>query len=299
MTWLPTFVCPACRVPVEGDPAAAWCGACGVPYGVDAGLFRYLEPGRLARLVPFLAQYRTVRDADGHAVPDADAYRALPHRPLSLSSAYEWAIRRESLQTLCAHPVLAAPGRRVLDIGAGSAWLAHCMAGAGHHVVAVDVNEDGRDGLRTAQHGAHAVVLVQADFDALPFAPGQFDVVVLNAALHYAPDAEATLRMAHAQVAPGGVLAVMDTPCFEREPDGRAMVAEQRRLLASRLGVTTVVQPGRGFLTFDWMREATARLGRTLRFVPSRGPLVWRVKRFVSRYRIGRAPATFGVWVLQ
>ena len=299
MTWLPQFACPECRERLDVGASRTRCAACDVVFERSGDVFEFLSETRRRRLEPFLAQYRRVRRADGHVAPDVDAYRALPYRPLTPDSAVEWTIRSQSLKTLVRSAWLQGAPRRVLDVGAGNAWLSQCLAAAGHHVVAVDANDDAEDGLRVSIRGAHEVPLVQADFDALPFAPGQFDAVVLNASLHYAPDVARTLEAAHALVVPGGTLVVMDSPWFERDVDGEAMVTEQHAEFTRRYGVDEVVRPGLGYLTFGRLQDAAARLGRRTCFTQSAGPVGWRLKRFVRRGHASRPPATFGVWMTQ
>jgi SAM-dependent methyltransferase len=186
---------------------------------------------------------------------------------------------------------------RVLDLGAGNGWLSHRIASFGHHVVAVDQQDDEADGLGVCRHYPVSFVAVQADYDALPFAPGQFDLAVFEGSLHYAPDPHATLEEAWRMLVPGGAIAVMDSPMFEREHDGRAMIADQNRQLELEHGVTNVVRPGVGFLTFAGLDRIARALGLRARFYWSHGPLPWRVRRQLARLRLRRRPAAFGVWV--
>jgi hypothetical protein len=55
--------------------------------------------------------------------------------------------------------------------------------------------------------------------------------------------------------------------------------------------------PGRGYLTFALLAAAAERLNLRPEFVPSRGPLRWRMGRQLARVKLGRAPAAFGLWV--
>ena len=211
--------------------------------------------------------------------------------------AHEWAIRRESYQHL--QRSAAAGSLHVLDLGAGNGWLSNRLAEHGHHAVAVDWLDDVEDGLGACCHYRTAFACVQADFDALPFAPGQFDLVVFNGSLHYSPDVAATLARARLMLAPGGRLVVMDSPMFRDEPDGEAMVADKLRRFKTQYGLSELVHPNVGFLTFARMSHAFARLGLHGRFTPSRGSLGWRARRELARIRLRRAPAAFGVWITQ
>ncbi len=166
----------------------------------------------------------------------------------------------------------------------------------GHRVVAVDALDDEVDGLGAAG-GVDGLVLVQADFEAPPLAARQFDLVVFNASLHYARDVRRALAQAHALLAPGGILAVMDSPMFHDEGEGRAMADGLARSFRADCGVSEVCRPGPGFLTFATLDAAARGLRRDAAFVPSRGPIAWRLRRQAGRIRLGRQPAAFGLWV--
>ena len=147
-----------------------------------------------------------------------------------------------------------------------------------------------------ARHYPVTFAVVQADFDALPFAPAQFDLVVFNGSLHYSPDPAATLgRSASGCSCAGGSLVVMDSPMFcarrRRPGDGRRAAARVHRATAAS---TDVVRPGVGFLTFARSRRAWPRVwGCAAQFVPSRGPLGWRLRRQLARR--AAAPRAGGV----
>ena len=288
------FSCPDCAVRLE----AATCPRCGGAFDERDGIWRCLTPGRSAGLEPFLAQYRVVRAHDGHRPASPEYYRNLPSVAGDDPCATEWQIRRETYRNLLRHVLAGAPqSMRVLDLGAGSAWLSHRLADLGHRVVAVDVLDDEADGLGAAREYAARFALVQADFARLPFAPGQFDLVVFNASLHYARDAREALTHANTMLAAGGLLVVMDSPMFRADIDGRRMTATFRDHVRSSYGIDPVAQPGAGYVTFDALDRTAASLDRDARFVPSRGPFRWRTRRQLAWLRLRRAPAAFGLWV--
>jgi SAM-dependent methyltransferase len=298
--WVPRFACPECREPALADGAGALrCGGCAASFERRGGVYRFLTNGRAVAADRFAAQYRVVRERDGHRPPAANYYQMLPAVPREHPQADEWRVRRESYAHLQRHalpPVWLGP-IRVLDIGAGCGWLAHRLAAFDYRVVAVDRLDDDADGLGVCRHYPVSFAAVQADFDALPFEPQQFDAAIFGGSLHYSPDPAATLAEARRVLSPGGTIAVMDSPMFTREADGEAMVADQQRRMEEDHGFDEVVRPGRGFLTFEAVERAFRSLGLRARFVPSRGPLAWRLRRQLSRLRLRRAPAAFGVWV--
>lgn len=296
---MPRFACPECRdqAGIAADRGA--CMRCGLEFGRRAGIYRFLAPRRAEAAGPFLRQYRTVRERDGHRPVAPEYYRMLPDLPREHPQAAEWRLRRESYAHLRRHALPAVgPGPlRVLDLGAGSGWLSHRLASSGHRVVAVDRLDDEADGLGAYRHYPVAFTAVQADFDRLPFEPMQFDLAVFNGSLHYSPDPAVTLAEARRVLAPRGALVVMDSPMFAREPDGQLMVAGQVRQMKSEYGLADVVWPGAGFLTFAALEDACRVLGLSSRFIHSRGPVGWRARRQLAWLRLRRAPAAFGVWV--
>jgi SAM-dependent methyltransferase len=218
--------------------------------------------------------------------------------------AIEWRIRRESWRTLRqllrSHESGFRPNSRgslrVLDVGAGNGWLSNRLCGEGHAPVALDLNVDAIDGLGACRAYHVAFPVVQADFDALPLAPGQFDVVVINASLHYAPDPAHTLEEASRAAVAGSPLVVMDSPIVADDEEGEAMVARQLADMQERFGIAPI-RTGLGYLTLTRLQDAAACLGRRARFMVSRGPVRWRIGRLWDRWRLGRRPAVFGVWV--
>jgi SAM-dependent methyltransferase len=277
------------------------CDGCGLDYPRDAGgLCRFLSPQRTAAAGPFLQQYRAVRARHGYRSDVPDYYRMLPCVGPGDPRADEWRVRRDSFAHLQRY-VLGANGhqaKRVLDLGAGSGWMSHRLAELGHRVVAVDRFDDEADGLGACRHYPVAFATVQADFDALPFEPAQFDLAVFNGSLHYSPDPAATLAEAARMLAAGGVIVVMDSPMFSRERHGAAMLADERTRIKDETGVD-ITRPGVGFFTFAALDAASRTLGLRGRFVPSRGSLEWRVRRQLAWLRLRRAPSAFGVWIAQ
>jgi SAM-dependent methyltransferase len=274
------------------------CAACGRSYGLRDGVWRFLTEERARADEPFVRQYRTVREHEGYRASSPEYYRELPEVADSDPHAAEWRVRQESYEHLLQF-VLGSSGMpmRVLDLGAGNGWLSHRLAALGHEVVAVDRIADAADGLGAACHYPVRFPVVQASFDALPFVPEQFDAAVFNGSLHYAADVGAALVSARRMLIAGGMLAVMDSPMFHGERSGRAMVDDMRRRFASAYGIQDAVRAGDGYLTFASLAHAATSLGARSQFIPSRGPVGWRVRREIARLRLRRAPAAFGLWI--
>ena len=302
--WVPRFACPECRTAVYadgGDELAYRCDPCDRRFEWFGGAYRFLTPTRAELAAPFLRQYRLVRQREGRAAAGPERRAALPEVPRLDPHATEWAIRRESFTHLLARRPFNGSSRRlrVLDLGAGNGWLSHRLAALDHHVVALDQLDDDADGLGACRQYPVQFAAVQADFDRLPFEPGQFDLALFNGSLHYSPDPAATLAEAMRVLGPGGSVGVIDSPMFSNDHDGQRMVSDMMRSLQATHGLPAVVSPGAGYLTFDQLANSAKRLGLAGEFVPSAGPWLWRARRALSGIRLGRAPSAFGVWIAQ
>jgi len=296
-TWLPRFVCPECSGRLDEDAGDFVCAPCGERYTRRDRVYQFLTPHRRAASEAFVRQYRVVRERDGYRMTAPEYYRTLPEVTRRDPRRSEWCLRQESYCLLQRHLLRRGTVIRVLDVGAGNGWLSHRIAAAGHQVVAVDRLNDDVDGLGACRHYGTPFPCVQADFDALPFEPNQFDAVVFNGSLHYSPDVPSTLKKARRLLAPRGALVIMDSPMFRSEIDGQLMVGEKIRQFRTHYGLRDVVHPNVGFLTFAWLSDAETRLDLRGRFFRSRGPLLWRARRQVAKVRLRRAVATFGVWI--
>ena len=135
----------------------------------------------------------------------------------------------------CSCPMALASRRplRLLDLGAGNGWLSHRAALAGCDATARGHPRRRRRRPRrgagdSSTHLGRHFWRVAGSFEALPDRlRGSFDMVVFNAALHYATDLAARSAARRACLRPGGRLAILDSPFYRRAEDGQAMVAEK------------------------------------------------------------------------
>lgn len=254
----------------------------------------------------FRQEYGAHRRDEGRAM-SAEALLALPYvkaGPL----AKQWAVRARTFDAFVAQvlsPVARELGRPldVLDLGAGNGWLCSRAARAGHRAVALDVREDDVDGLGAAagllgQPGGQ-FARVAASFESLPAANDSFDIVVFNAALHYALDLRETLAEARRVARRGGRVVILDTPFYGNEADGTAMVAEKHRTAALRFGAragTLMSLPFIEFLTRERLRDASAGLGLEWRRHRVRYPLWYELRPLSARLRGARVPSRFDLW---
>src|ERR1700730_10728692 len=186
---------------------------------------------------PFLADYTLIRRAEQRASDDPAYYLGLPECPPEHPIAGQWDLRRRTFAAFTRRVLpRLGPGLRIVDLGAGVGWLSHRLALLGHHPMAVDLTVDERDGLGAARHYQPGWPRVQAEFDRLPLPAGAADLVAFNASLHYSTDYEGTLREALRVLAPGGAIAVLESPIYRRPESGRQMVEERHADFARRFG---------------------------------------------------------------
>jgi tellurite methyltransferase len=122
-------------------------------------------------------------------------------------------------------------GMSVLDIGCGDGRNLPALAGAGCEVTAIDVDARAVAAARARMAGTvDPARIVVAQLEELPFAPGGFAVVLVNAVLHFAPDAATFHGWADA--------------CW-RQRAGQGLLLAR---LSTRIGLPDAAPPGFGYL---------------------------------------------------
>ena len=252
----------------------------------------------------FRADYAEHRASEGRAALDARALPYVTSGPL----ARQWEVRArswEAFERRVLQPeqrradVRAAGPLRVLDLGAGNGWLAHRAALAGAEALALDVRDDRVDGLGASPAGS-PIERVVASFEAIPLSAGEFDVVVFNAALHYAEDLGAALHEARRVARVGARIVVLDSPFYGTAEEGEAMVREKRRTAERQFGDRTSSLLALAFveyLTPQRLADASrgARLGAWRRH-RVRYPLWYELRGVRALVRRERTPSRFDLW---
>lgn len=303
MSW--AAACPRCHRPFHhalddaGTPSELVCTpSCGVSVRLVDGLWDALLPQRRPVVDRFLADYHVVRRAEGRGSTDPAYYRALPDTVATDPLAWQWSMRARTWRHVARRLVPGWPaGAKVVDLGAGCGWLSNRLASLGHQPIAVDVSDDGLDGLGAARHYERRWPLVRAEFDHLPVADAEADVVVFNASFHYSVDARVTLAEALRVLRPSGAVVVLDTPVYRHERSGRQMAAERHADFERRFGTRSDSMPSIEYLTDDGIAELGTALGlRWERSVPWYG-WRWAARPLVAKLRQRREPSRFVVLV--
>lgn len=300
ITCLPplAWACPACRAPLHASSEMARCPACAMTYAFRDGIWRFLPVRRAASYATFSEQYELIRREEGWGRCDGAYYRMLPDVPPDDPNRKIWKARRATFRTFI-RCIVDSLERRLnrplcaIDLGAGNGWLAYRLARRGHRLVAVDLRTDANDGLGAHVHYDAGFAPVQADFNRLPFASGQFDLAVFNGSLHYAEQCEVTIEEALRVLRPNGALAVLDTPIYPSRSAGRRMVRQREQAFVSRFGFASNSISSEHFLTHERLRELAEAAGISWTIFRPFFGIRWIFRPLAARLLGRRAPADF------
>ena len=255
----------------------------------------------------FRSAYAAHRAAEGRGEGGLAELAALPYvrrGPLKR----EWDVRARSFErfvrrVLTPYERAAAPHRlSVLDLGAGNGWLCNRLATRGHACVALEWRRDPIDGLAAgAAYGREvgsAFARVAASFQAIPLRQA-FDLVVYNAALHYATSLDEAIHEAVRVTRPSGAVVIVDSPFYPRPSDGQRMVVEKRAHARREWGARAEVLlglPAIEYLTPAALAASAAPHGLVWRRHRVRYPWWYELRPVVARLRGRRPPSRFDVW---
>jgi len=249
----------------------------------------------------FITEYRQIRYAEGRGSEDPDYYRGLPFRDLSGRNTAMWTMRAQTyrfFERSILIPIETAARRPldILDLGAGNCWLSYRLALRGHRAAAVDIFLDERDGLGAARNYDAPFSAVGAEFDALPFPTGRFDLALFNSSLHYSTNYEVTLAEARRCLRPGGCLVILDSPVYRKPEHGLQMVAERHADFERRYGFRSDAVPSIEFLDEPRLRDLARTLAiEWLAYRPWYG-WRWHMRPLKAWFQRRRPPSRF--WIL-
>ena len=250
----------------------------------------------------FLEDYRIVRHAEGRGSEDPEYYRALPCRDLSGKNSAHWSIRAKSW--LHFHERVLTEMERslnrpldILDLGAGNGWASWRLGLRGHHSVALDIFADPKDGIGALRRYADATPAVEAEFDALPFRDGAFDLALFNASFHYSADYVRTLLEVRRCLRSSGVVVIMDSPIYKRPEHGRRMREERTAQFRQRYGFPSDAMRSVEFLDEDSIETLSHALKIRWRYSQPKYGWRWAMRPIKARLLGQRPPSRFAILV--
>ena len=279
------------------------CEHCGLQMAVHEGIVYALPPERTAHYAQFIADYESIRSAEGRGSNTSDFYLGLPYQDTTGRNADQWRIRARSFDCLLEQVLRPRGVHTVLDLGAGNCWMTYRLAVANFATFAVDLLTNNRDGLGAAIHFermlARPIPRFQAEAAHLPFADEQFDAIVFNASFHYAEDYEAVLREALRCTRRRGIVVISDTPWYTSESSGERMVAERQGLFLRRYGTASQALRSQVFLTDERLSLLEEQCGiRWQTYSPDFG-LRWTLRPWIAKMRGRREPSRFRIYVAE
>lgn len=290
------LLCPICASPVQAGENSGLCNSNGHRFLHSNGIWRFLPLTREVHFHSFMQEYRKVRQAEKWGGSNSKYYRALPRVSRDDPQREVWRIRQKSFASLLSR-ISNRSQLKIIDAGAGNCWLSNQLTSRGHTLAALDLSDDASDGLGAGANYQTEFECYQAEFDRMPFCPGQFDLVIFNAALHFSSGLGATLREAKRVLGKGGRIIVIDSPYYPDEASGVLMIEAREADFAVRFGIRREVT-NIGFLTNARLTRAADEIGLELETDSYEESLEERFRRVWTRARKGREPARFPLIVL-
>jgi ubiquinone/menaquinone biosynthesis C-methylase UbiE len=293
------LLCPVCQnvagelddVTEQGMP----CTQCGFCFQKVDGIVRAIAPDRRPFYDRFLADYGTIRKAEGRGSNSREYYLALPYQDLSERNTEQWRIRACTYRYF-EKKLLQDGSLDILDLGAGNGWMSYRLAQRGRRPVAVDIFADPQDGLAAArEYGLFP--LVEAEFDRLPFAAGQFDLAIFNSSLHYSTDYHGTLGEARRCLKPSGSIVVLDSPLYKLREHGELMRTERHVQFQAQYGFASDSIANLEYLYESQLAELSRDLGLRWQIYEPWYGWDWLFRPLKASLRGRRPPSRFCILV--
>lgn len=304
--------CPRCGERIgylsetsPSDNSVLLCPGCFFHLRCELGIWKALLPERQTYFARFMQDYEFIRAAEGRGSARAEYYLDLPFLDTSGRNAAQWAIRAQTFRYIEQRLIPAIIARyqrrlRILDLGAGNGWMSYRLALQGHALTAVDLQTNDRDGLGAAIHYRKRLTTLfprfQAELNNLPFASGQFDLVIFNASFHYAENYEDTLAEAVRCARVGGTVMIADTPWYRKEDSGRQMVEERKAAFTARYGMPSDEIASLEYLTDQRLQKMEDRFAIQWQVHTPYYGIRWSLRPLLAKLRGKREPSRFRIY---
>jgi|HubBroStandDraft_6_1064221.scaffolds.fasta_scaffold00250_14 ubiquinone/menaquinone biosynthesis C-methylase UbiE len=284
------------------------CKTCSFATTQKSGIWLALPPDRQRHFAQFMRDYERVRKLEGRGSASPNFYLSLPFHDLTGRNASQWSIRARTFKHIAQDLLATLSGQRgsplkVLDLGAGNAWMSYRLASLGHQPVAVDLLTNTLDGLGAAIHYQSVLPKLfprfQADLDHLPFADDQFDCAIFNASFHYSENYKSTLSEAIRCLAPGGAIIIADTPTYSQESAGQKMIDERRQLFQKSFGCKSDSLQSGEYLTPARLLALEGNIQLEWRTHRVWYGYRWAARPLIARLKGRREPSQFRIYSAQ
>lgn len=267
-------------------------------YTSTNGILDFMSKEENQFLQPFITTYDHIRHREGRGSTDPEYYQSLPFRDTSGNNQKEWSIRAKSYQTFLRKvliPYEKSCNRTlwIADMGAGNGWFAYRMSTRKHHVLAIDIRTDSRDGLGAHHNYPGAFIPIRTRFENIPIDDHFLDLIVFNASFHYSSNYEAVLMECCRILRQDGILAIIDSPLFKLESSGRQMLEEQARSFEKKFGLRPPSIEMEGFLTYERVMNLGWSFGLKWSLYKPYYGIPWMIQPLRSRIQGRREPARF------
>ncbi len=324
------FVIPSKDAREEGAAVRLQCPRCGSPTGYlsedattdislvcpgcswklhcERGIWKALLPERAARFSRFIEDYELIRASEGRGSMEDDYYLSLPYRDLSGRNRSQWAIRARTFRYIERRILPRIASRvhnrlRILDLGAGNCWMSYRLALKGHLPTAVDLLTNDQDGLGAAFHYKSRLPGLfrrfQAEIDRLPFADGQFDLIIFNASFHYSQGYTRTLAEALRCAVPGGMILIADTAWYRSHESGQQMLRERKAAFLARYGTASDSVHSLEYLTNTRLRRLEKSFCSQWEVHTPYYGIRWALRPLIAKLGRKREPARFRIYLIE
>jgi SAM-dependent methyltransferase len=223
------FRCPRCQHDLRPTDHSVDCLGCNSSWPIADGIPRFDAAAHFGEAAPEKMTALTQSAAAGHW---EEATRR--HFGADAESLYRYIVDLNRASWISLLPIPASA--TVLDIGAGLGAITHALALTYRHVIAVEPVRERLEFIRVRvrQEALHNVQLVQTTAALLPFAPGTFDLIVVNGVLEWVGEWDQSVSPRKAQLrflrrlrellAPNGVVVIgienrVSVSSFAGQPD--------------------------------------------------------------------------------
>ncbi|MEK6222927.1 MAG: class I SAM-dependent methyltransferase [Chloroflexota bacterium] len=251
------FACPYCHTPltINGDTQFD-CPHDGLIFKQVEGIWCFLLPGQEEYYAAYFKEAKIV-------------HNTIKTEPDGKSDNHIEKLIQYVLIPLENHSTTPL---QILDLGAGTGWLANLLAERGHLVGSLDLLSDSAMGVRAGAQNMSNNPLLQAEFNALPLHDSTIDLVIYHDAFHYSDSYVSTLGEAFRVLKTEGQVVIMGSPYLDNKADGVALINRREAAFETDYGFPRFTLYSEGFLTAQWLESLSDLISIEWKYiVPNNG----------------------------